>query len=164
MARQSTHALGKPARPYSQISDGQKVKVKGQANIPTKRQKTDMASLVASVVGGAFGKPIVMLAKSLSKPMLEKALQPLIRSRTQPSRKAVKEQLKKVQETVNNINRGQLELGVMETRKHMLLHNVAAIQEQLTVMQDEFQEQYGTFDINIQDGTINYKEDEPSDS
>ena len=74
------------------------------------------------------------------------------------------EQLKKVQETVNNINRGQLELGVMETRKHMLLHNVAAIQEQLTVMQNEFQEQYGTFDINIQDGTINYKEDEPSDS
>jgi len=74
------------------------------------------------------------------------------------------EQLKKVQDTVNNINRGQLELGVMETRKHMLLHNVAAIQEQLTVMQNEFQEQYGTFDINIQDGTINYKEDEPSDS
>ena len=78
--------------------------------------------------------------------------------------KITDEQLKKVQDTVNNINRGQLELGVMETRKHMLLHNVAAIQEQLTVMQDEFQEQYGTFDINIQDGTINYKEDEPSDS
>ena len=78
--------------------------------------------------------------------------------------KITDEQLKKVQETVNNINRGQLELGVMETRKHMLLHNVAAIQEQLTGMQDEFQKQYGTFDINIQDGTINYKEDEPSDS
>ena len=78
--------------------------------------------------------------------------------------KITDEQLKKVQDTVNNINRGQLELGVMETRKHMLLHNIAAIQEQLTVMQDEFQEQYGTFDINIQDGTINYKEDEPSDS
>jgi len=78
--------------------------------------------------------------------------------------KITDEQLKKVQDTVNNINRGQLELGVMETRKHMLLHNIAAVQEQLTVMQDEFQEQYGTFDINIQDGTINYKEDEPSDS
>ena len=78
--------------------------------------------------------------------------------------KISEEQLTKVQETVNNINRVQLELGLMETRKHMLLHNVAAIQEQLTVMQNEFQEQYGTFDINIQDGTINYKEDEPSDS
>ena len=56
--------------------------------------------------------------------------------------KITDEQLKKVQETVNNINRGQLELGVMETRKHMLLHNVAAIQEHLTVMQNEFQEQF----------------------
>ena len=48
MARQSTHALGKPAKPYSQISDGKKVKVKGQANVPTERQKTGMASLAAS--------------------------------------------------------------------------------------------------------------------
>ena len=78
--------------------------------------------------------------------------------------KITDEQLKKVQDLVNTINRGQLELGVMETRKHMLLHNVAGIQEQLTVIQSEFQEQYGTFDINIQDGTINYQEDEPSDS
>tara|TARA_R100001463_G_scaffold103121_1_gene157424 strand:+ start:635 stop:913 length:279 start_codon:yes stop_codon:yes gene_type:complete len=78
--------------------------------------------------------------------------------------KITDEQLKKVQDLVSTINRGQLELGVMETRKHMLLHNVAGIQEQLTVMQNEFQEQYGTFDINIQDGTINYQEDEPSDS
>ena len=78
--------------------------------------------------------------------------------------KITDEQLNKVQDLVNTINRGQLELGVMETRKHMLLHNVAGIQEQLTVMQNEFQEQYGTFDINIQDGTINYQEDEPSDS
>tara|TARA_A200000159_G_C7236887_1_gene302759 strand:+ start:551 stop:829 length:279 start_codon:yes stop_codon:yes gene_type:complete len=78
--------------------------------------------------------------------------------------KITDEQLKKVQDLVNTINRGQLELGVMETRKHMLLHNVAGIQEQLTVMQNEFQEQYGTFDINIQNGAINYQEDEPSDS
>ena len=74
------------------------------------------------------------------------------------------EQLKKVQGFVNAINRGQLELGTMETRKHMLLHNIAGIQEELSGMQQEFQEQYGTFDINIQDGVINYAKDEPSDS
>jgi hypothetical protein len=74
------------------------------------------------------------------------------------------EQLKKVQGFVNAINRGQLELGTMETRKHMLLHNIAKIQEELSGMQQEFQEQYGTFDINIQDGVINYAKDEPSDS
>ena len=74
------------------------------------------------------------------------------------------EQLKKVQDLINAINRGQLELGTIETRKHMMLHQVSGIQEQLSGMQKEFEEQYGTFDINIQDGTINYKEDEPSDS
>ena len=46
----------------------------------------------------------------------------------------------------------------------MMLHQISGIQEQLSGMQKEFEEQYGTFDINIQDGTINYKEDEPSDS
>ena len=78
--------------------------------------------------------------------------------------KITDEQLKKVQDLINAINRGQLELGTIETRKHMMLHQISGIQEQLSGMQKEFEEQYGTFDINIQDGTINYKEDEPSDS
>ena len=74
------------------------------------------------------------------------------------------EQLQKVQQIVNAMNRGQMDVGMMETRKHKLLHDVAAIQDQLAVMQGEFEKEYGTYDINIQDGTINYKEDEPSDS
>ena len=74
------------------------------------------------------------------------------------------EQLKKVQDLINAINRGQLELGSIETRKHMMLHQISGIQEQLSGVQQEFQEQYGTFDVNVQDGTINYKEDGPSDS
>ena len=78
--------------------------------------------------------------------------------------KITDEQLKKVQKIVNVINRGQMELGTLETRKHRMLHDIASVQDQLGGMQEEFKEQYGTFDINIQDGTINYKEDEPSDS
>ena len=78
--------------------------------------------------------------------------------------KITDEQLKKVQDLINAINRGQLELGTIETRKHMMLHQISGIQEQLSGMQKEFEDQYGTFGINIQDGTINYKEDEPSDS
>ena len=30
------------------------------------------------------------------------------------------------------------------------------MRDELTVLQGEFQKEYGTFDINIQDGTINY--------
>jgi hypothetical protein len=74
------------------------------------------------------------------------------------------EQLQKVQQVVNMMNRGQMELGMLETKKHKLLHDIAAVQDQLTVMQGEFEKEYGTYDINIQDGTINYKDDEPSDS
>ena len=108
MARKSTHALGKSAKPYSQISDGQKVKVEGQANIPTKRQKTGMASLAASVVGGAYGKPVAMLAKNLSKPMLEKALQPLTGTKTGPSKQSIKDQLKRVREIADKEKSGEL--------------------------------------------------------
>ena len=70
--------------------------------------------------------------------------------------KISKDQLTQVQSTINSINRIQLELGILETRKHNILHNLAGIQDQLTVLQEEFQKDYGTIDINIQDGTINY--------
>ena len=41
-----------------------------------------------------------------------------------------------------------------------MLHHVSSLQEQLSKMQVEFKENYGTDDINIQDGTINYEKDE----
>ena len=70
--------------------------------------------------------------------------------------KITEEQLKKVQELINNMNRAQLEIGSMELRKHEMMHNIASLRDQLTTLQKEFEKEYGTFDINIQDGTINY--------
>ena len=79
--------------------------------------------------------------------------------------KVTDEQLKKVQDTVNNMNRSQLEIGSMELRKHDLLHGIAGLRDELTVLQKEFEKDYGTFDINIQDGVINYpKENGQADS
>jgi hypothetical protein len=75
------------------------------------------------------------------------------------------EQLKKVQETVNSLNRSQLEIGSMELKKHELMHQVAGLRDELTILQGEFEKEYGTFDINIQDGMINYpKENGEADS
>ena len=70
--------------------------------------------------------------------------------------KITDEQLKKVQDSVNNINRAQLEIGSMELKKHELMHNIASLRDELTLLQGEFEKDYGTFDINIQDGVINY--------
>ena len=74
----------------------------------------------------------------------------------QKAEKITDEQLKRVQDTVNNMNRSQLEIGSMELRKHDLLHGIAGLRDELTVLQKEFEKEYGTFDVNIQDGTINY--------
>ena len=72
--------------------------------------------------------------------------------------KITNEQLNKVQDSVNNINKVQLEIGSLEVRKHEMMHQVAGLREDLTALQTEFEKEYGTFDINIQDGTINYPE------
>ena len=70
--------------------------------------------------------------------------------------KITDEQLKKVQETVNTINRAQIEIGGMELRKHEMLHQLASIKDKLASIQEELREEYGTIDVNIQTGEINY--------
>mgnify|MGYP000029217370 FL=1 len=78
--------------------------------------------------------------------------------------KITAEQLEKVQTNVNAMNRVQLEIGSMEVRKHEMMHNIAGLRDELTLLQGEFEKEYGTFDINIQDGTINYGDDVKADS
>ena len=70
--------------------------------------------------------------------------------------KITDEQLKKVQEVINNLNRTQMEVGQIESKKHELLHTVAGLRGVLGELQAEFQKEYGTIDINIEDGTIKY--------
>jgi FtsZ-binding cell division protein ZapB len=70
--------------------------------------------------------------------------------------KITDEQLTKVQTTVNNINRTQLEIGNLEVKKHEMMHGIAGFRDELTSLQKEFEKEYGTFDIDIQTGTINY--------
>ena len=71
-------------------------------------------------------------------------------------KKITEEQLKKVQSTINALNRSQLDIGAMEVKKHEVMHQIAVVKDELTALQGEFEKEYGTFDVNIQDGTINY--------
>ena len=72
--------------------------------------------------------------------------------------KITDEQLKKVQSLVNIINRNNLEIGSIEIKKHEIMHNIAGLRDELTKLQTEFETEYGTYDIDIQDGKINYSE------
>ncbi len=96
------------------------------------------------------------MAKNTSKKIKElKGIKP---------EKITAEQLEKVQNTVNSINRAQLEIGSIELKKHEMMHQIAGLRDELTLLQTEFDKEYGTFDINIQDGTINYEDDVKADS
>ncbi len=73
------------------------------------------------------------------------------------------EELKNLQDLVNALNRVQIEIGSIESRKHGLLHQVISLQQQMQTLQKGFEELYGKVDINITDGTIAYPEDEQTD-
>ena len=82
------------------------------------------------------------------------------KKKAEKAKKITNEELNKVQSIINNINRAQLEIGSFETKKHNLLHHVTMLQEELGKLQVKFKTNYGTDDINIQDGTINYENNE----
>ena len=69
------------------------------------------------------------------------------------------EQLKRMQSTVRSISSLQLDLGMIETKKHTILHQVMATQNQINELQGEFLKEYGTYDVNIETGEINYNKE-----
>ena len=70
--------------------------------------------------------------------------------------KITPEQLKYMQEMLSAVNKTHFELGTMESRKHDLLHSIQTAKDGLNNLQQEFEKAYGTYDVNIVDGTINY--------
>ena len=78
--------------------------------------------------------------------------------------KISEEELTELRNVVSAINKLQFDIGTTEVQKHNALHALFQGNDKLTEIQDGFKNKYGTNDIDIQSGTINYKEDEPSDS
>ena len=70
------------------------------------------------------------------------------------------EHLKDLQKVVNEVNGLQFKVGQLESQKHNVLHELVLSQNKIIEMQDMFSTEYGSFDINIADGTINWDGDE----
>jgi|TARA_B110000908_G_scaffold24948_1_gene28726 hypothetical protein len=68
--------------------------------------------------------------------------------------KITNEQLGKLQELVSKANKLSLRIGGMEAEKYSLLKNIDMIDAELMVLQQAFELDYGTSNVNIQDGTI----------
>jgi len=63
------------------------------------------------------------------------------------------EQLEKLQNFVNALNNGVMQLGTIEKQKHELLHQIAQVEGELKGFQKELEDQYGKISINVKDGS-----------
>tara|TARA_R100000152_G_C6677878_1_gene112497 strand:+ start:165 stop:440 length:276 start_codon:yes stop_codon:yes gene_type:complete len=70
------------------------------------------------------------------------------------------EHLQELLEIVNKINGLQFNIGRVEAQKHKLLHELAMGNDTIAVMQDKMLKEYGSYDINLTDGTINWPKNE----
>jgi len=69
--------------------------------------------------------------------------------------------LEELQKIVNTINAIQFNIGKIESQKHGALHDLARTQDKIGLMQDTLLKEYGSYDVNLEDGAINWPE-EPS--
>ena len=74
--------------------------------------------------------------------------------------KVTDEQLKELQGIISNANKLNFDIGTLEAQKHNLLHALFQANDKIRETQDKLVEEYGTADVNINDGTINYKDEQ----
>jgi len=72
--------------------------------------------------------------------------------------KIKKEELKTLQNVLDTLNQIQLQLGILETRKHHLVTHAISQQGLLRKTQEDLETKYGKVDININDGSIKEKD------
>jgi len=71
--------------------------------------------------------------------------------------------LQQMQQTVNTVNQLQFNIGKIESQKHTLLHNLSITQDRINVLQDTLMKEYGSVDVDLETGEINWPEDEKAE-
>ena len=67
--------------------------------------------------------------------------------------KIKEEQLNKIQEQQKSLNQILNEVGYLEAQKHGLLHQFAGINKEVEDFKSELEAEYGTININVEDGS-----------
>jgi vacuolar-type H+-ATPase subunit D/Vma8 len=66
--------------------------------------------------------------------------------------KIKEEQLERIQNQQQQLNETIREIGLLESKKHGLLHNIAAINSEVEELKEELEKEYGRVNINIETG------------
>ena len=73
--------------------------------------------------------------------------------------KITDQQLERLQKAVAGVNKAKNDIGGLEIQKHSIVGIVNELSNIITELRTEFKNDYGTDDINIQDGSINYSKE-----
>ena len=74
--------------------------------------------------------------------------------------KITKEQLEKIKDQQGKLQQIISNIGVIEVNKHEALHAQAVISQEMNQTKKELEEQYGSININMEDGTYTNIEEE----
>ena len=77
---------------------------------------------------------------------------------TPKAEKITEQELAKLQATIKTMDQLTGEVGVMEVRKYSMMRAMDQIQGNIEKLRSEFRDKYGTDNVNIQEGTITYPE------
>ena len=86
-----------------------------------------------------------------------------IEKRLSKPEKVTNEELNKIQTLVGDMNKGQFNLGNLELQKHRILHAIGLLQDQFGKVREELMKEYGSDDVNIETGVINYNKNGEAD-
>ena len=67
--------------------------------------------------------------------------------------KITKEQLDKITDQQKALNMMLTNIGVLESQKHALLHQIAEVNKEIEDTKVELEKEYGAININLEDGS-----------
>ena len=75
-------------------------------------------------------------------------------------KKLTEKELKAISDSQNDLHRVTTNVGILETQKHALLHEIAGVNQKIEEIKKELEEKYGSININLEDGTFETVEKE----
>ena len=78
---------------------------------------------------------------------------------TPKAEKISEQELTSLQATIKTIDKLTVDVGRMEIQKYGLMKAMESVQQNIETIRQGFNSKYGTDNINIQDGTIGYPEE-----
>tara|TARA_Y100000296_G_C5094004_1_gene216381 strand:- start:436 stop:684 length:249 start_codon:yes stop_codon:yes gene_type:complete len=73
--------------------------------------------------------------------------------------KIKEEELKKIQEQQKQLNELVHNIGLLESQKHGLLHEIAGVNKDIEEYKEVLEAEYGAININVEDGTYTKMEE-----